>query len=75
MYVNDIQNGICDGNGTASILKETSATAFVDGNNALGPTVGNFCMQLALRKAKESGVGWVVAKGVTFSEFTNLIKF
>jgi hypothetical protein len=68
MYVNDVKKGICDGKGEATLLKETAATAFVDGNNALGPTVANFCMKLAIKKAKEVGVGWVVAKGpfITF---------
>jgi LDH2 family malate/lactate/ureidoglycolate dehydrogenase len=45
-------------------LKETAATAYVDGQNGLGPVVGNYCMDLAIKKAKGSGVGWVVAKGV-----------
>ena len=45
------------------ILKESAATAWVDGQNGIGPVVGNFCMDLAIKKAKECGVGWVVAKG------------
>lgn len=44
-------------------MQERGATAWVDGNNLLGPVVGNFCMDLAIKKAKEVGVGWVVAKG------------
>jgi LDH2 family malate/lactate/ureidoglycolate dehydrogenase len=54
---------MCDSKANPTILKETAATAFVDGNNGLGPVVGNFCMGLAIQKCKESGVGWVVAKG------------
>ncbi|KAJ7358807.1 hypothetical protein OS493_021594 [Desmophyllum pertusum] len=27
--------------------------------------VGNFCMELAIKKAKEHGIGWVVCKGST----------
>jgi len=34
----------------------------VDGGNLLGPVVGNFCMSLAIKKAKDAGIGWVVAK-------------
>lgn len=49
--------------GIPKILKEHAASAWVDGNNLLGPVVGNFCMDLAIKKAKETGVGWVVAKG------------
>uniref|UniRef100_A0A8C6SIR4 Malate dehydrogenase n=1 Tax=Neogobius melanostomus TaxID=47308 RepID=A0A8C6SIR4_9GOBI len=52
MYVKDIKSGIC-----------SAATALVDGQNLLGPVVGNFCMNLALKKAKEVGIGWVVARG------------
>jgi LDH2 family malate/lactate/ureidoglycolate dehydrogenase len=63
MYVNDIRSGICDGSQTPEIVKQTAATAYVDGRNGLGPVVGNFSMGLAVQKAKESGVGWVVAKG------------
>lgn len=63
MYVNDIKSGICNPRGEPSIIKETVATAYVNGNNLLGPVVGNFCMKLAMKKAKEVGIGWVVAKG------------
>lgn len=63
MYIKDIQQGTSKKDGIPKILKETSATAWVDGNALLGPVVGKFCMELAIKKAKESGVGWVVAKG------------
>ncbi|KAH9422782.1 hypothetical protein DERP_008045 [Dermatophagoides pteronyssinus] len=63
LYIKDIQQGTCKKDGIPKILKETSATAWVDGNALLGPVVGKFCMELAIKKAKESGVGWVVAKG------------
>ena len=46
------------------IVKDSAATSFVDGRNVLGPVVGNFCMDIAIKKAKEAGVGWVVAKGM-----------
>lgn len=63
MYVNDLRQGIADGHITPEILKESPATAHVDGRNGLGPVVGKFCIDLAIKKAKEVGVGWVVAKG------------
>ncbi|KAL3995584.1 Malate/L-lactate dehydrogenase family protein [Acanthocheilonema viteae] len=63
MYVRDIQKGVCMKDGIPKILKEHAATAWVDGNNLLGPVVGNFCMDIAIKKAKQAGVGWVVAKG------------
>lgn len=63
MYVKDIQHGTTCATATPKLLKESPATAWVDGNNAFGAVVGNFCMRLAIEKAKAVGVGWVVAKG------------
>jgi LDH2 family malate/lactate/ureidoglycolate dehydrogenase len=63
MYVNDIQSGITVCDLEPVVLKQTAATAYVDGQNLLGPVVGNFCTDIAIKKAKEAGVGWVVAKG------------
>uniref|UniRef100_A0A914RQI8 Malate dehydrogenase n=1 Tax=Parascaris equorum TaxID=6256 RepID=A0A914RQI8_PAREQ len=63
MYIRDVKENVCKRDGEPVILKERSASAWVDGNNLLGPVVGNFCMDLAIKKAKNAGVGWVVAKG------------
>jgi len=62
MYVRDVQAGSVNKDDEPFILKESGATAYVDGNNLLGPVVGNFCMALAIKKAKEIGIGMVVAK-------------
>lgn len=45
------------------IVKQTAATALVDGHNLLGPVVGKFAMDLAIQKAKEAGIGWVSVRG------------
>ncbi|ROT81023.1 hypothetical protein C7M84_000228 [Penaeus vannamei] len=63
MYVNDMVKKVCAGDATPVIIKESVSTALVDGKNGLGPVVGNFCMDLAIQKAKQTGVGWVCAKG------------
>lgn len=63
MYINDLLKNSTDGYAVPKILKETPATAWVDGLNGLGAVVGNFCMDLAIQKAKQVGVGWVCAKG------------
>ena len=52
---------------------------FNDNINAFvaGPVVGKFCMDLAIEKAKNVGIGWVVAKGTFvyfFFKFKILIK-
>ena len=63
MYVRDIKTGITASDGEPEVLKESAATAHVNGHNLLGPVVGNFCMDMAISKARSAGVGWVVAKG------------
>lgn len=62
MYLNDLAINSTNGSAVPEIIKETPATAWVDGNNGLGAVVGNYCMDLAIKKAKTIGVGWVCAK-------------
>lgn len=63
MYIHDLLLKSTDGAAEPKIIKETPATAWVDGCNGLGAVVGRFCMDLAIKKAKTVGVGWVCAKG------------
>ena len=63
MYVNDLKSETTMSDKEPTIICEKSATAYIDGENLLGPVVGNFAMQLAIQKAKEAGVGMVTAKG------------
>ena len=37
MYVKELQTGLCDGKAVPVIVKETPATAYVNGNNGIGP--------------------------------------
>ncbi|KAL0820209.1 hypothetical protein ABMA28_006132 [Loxostege sticticalis] len=62
-YINDIKNGATNPTAKPVVLKEAAATAWVDGADALGATVGHYCMDVAIKKAKESGIGFVSAKG------------
>ncbi|PVD29463.1 hypothetical protein C0Q70_08714 [Pomacea canaliculata] len=63
MYVRDIQTGMTAHDKEPTIVKETAATALVEGNNVLGPVVGKYCTDLAIKKAKEAGIGFVTARG------------
>ncbi|XP_038663966.1 uncharacterized oxidoreductase YjmC-like [Scyliorhinus canicula] len=63
VYLKDMKSGICAKDGEPVVEKSTVATALVNGNNLMGPVVGNFCMDLAIQKAKEVGIGWVSAYG------------
>ncbi|XP_060586160.1 uncharacterized protein LOC132741910 [Ruditapes philippinarum] len=67
-YLSDVTNRFVATKGTPRIVKQTQATALVDGDNLLGPVVGNYCMDLAIEKAKQSGIGWVSVSG-TFDLF------
>lgn len=62
MYVKDVLSGatVCDTEPV--IVKETPSTALVDGNNLLGSIVATYSMNLAIKKAKETGIGIVAAK-------------
>ncbi|XP_068620221.1 uncharacterized oxidoreductase YjmC-like [Battus philenor] len=62
-YVNDILSGACLPNNQPKVLKESPSTAWVDANNVLGATSSHFAMDIAVNKAKETGVGWVSVKG------------
>ena len=66
LYVDELINKTCSARGEPVILKESAATAWVDGNNQLGAVVGIFCMELAIKKAKEVGIGFVNVKGKAF---------
>ncbi|ELR22724.1 malate/Llactate dehydrogenase subfamily protein [Acanthamoeba castellanii str. Neff] len=63
MYVGEIKKGEVEPQIRPQIVNETPAIACVDGRNGLGMVVGRYCMELAIKKAKELGIGWVVARG------------
>ncbi|XP_041674908.1 uncharacterized oxidoreductase YjmC [Drosophila eugracilis] len=58
----DLLNRTVVGNAKPEIVSEKKAMGLVDGHNAPGPVVANFCMDLALQKAREVGIGWVSAR-------------
>ncbi|XP_041472820.1 uncharacterized oxidoreductase YjmC-like [Lytechinus variegatus] len=63
VYLGNVERGVTAKDGEPVIIKEMAGTAWVDGKNLLGPIVGQFCVDLAIEKAKQAGIGWVVAKG------------
>ncbi|CAL8099689.1 unnamed protein product [Calicophoron daubneyi] len=63
MYVMDVEKKVCDVHKKPVVVKETCSTALINGNNLLGPTVGIFSMQTAIKKAKETGVSWIATYG------------
>ena len=65
IYCDRVDQGILKPIAPITIVKETQASALVDGNLGLGLYVGPFCMDLAMKKAKECGVGVVIAQRST----------
>nr|CAH7732721.1 unnamed protein product [Callosobruchus chinensis] len=60
-YIKDLKQGSADGSATPVVVQESTSAVVVDGRNAMGAIVGNFCMDIALKKAKETGIAIVVA--------------
>lgn len=47
------------------VVRDMKATAVVDGHHGMGMVIGQRCMQMAIDKAKEHGLGMVVARNST----------
>lgn len=47
------------------VLSDRKATAVVDGHHGMGMVIARRCMQMAIDKAKEYGIGMVVARNST----------
>ncbi len=58
-YYTDLKNGWTRPEDESRILKETKATALIDGERSLGQVVGHKGMKLAIRKAMDTAVGIV----------------
>lgn len=58
-YYGDLKNGWTKPTDQSRIMKETRATALIDGGQSLGQVVGHRGMELAIKKARETAVGIV----------------
>jgi len=65
IYCDRLAQGILKASAPMTVVKESDATALVDGNLGLGLNVGPHCMRLAIEKAKKHGIGCVVAQNST----------
>ena len=65
IYCDRIEAGILQPKTELKVLRESSTTALVDGGLGIGLYVGPKCMELAIAKAKQHGVGFVVAQNST----------
>jgi L-2-hydroxycarboxylate dehydrogenase (NAD+) len=61
-YVRLWDAGRANTNPTIRIVHETPSTGVVDGDSGLGLVVAPFAMDLAIRKAKNAGSGWIAVR-------------
>jgi L-2-hydroxycarboxylate dehydrogenase (NAD+) len=61
-YVNGIRNGVMTPRMTLRTVTETSATAAIDAENALGQPAAKRAMEIAIQKAAQTGVGFVTVR-------------
>ncbi len=61
-YHKSIEKGMIKVGAKPEIVFETGVSAVVDGHDGMGQVIGRMCMEMAIEKAKASGVGIVVAR-------------
>lgn len=65
IYYDRIKAGIQNVVTEFEVVRDCKATAVVDGHNGMGHVIGKRCMQMAIDKAREHGLGMVVARNST----------
>lgn len=64
-YQERVSKGWINPDAPFEVLKESPALALVDAHNGLGSVVGRKAMLLAVKKAKDCGIGTVIVRGST----------
>ena len=62
MYHERIKNGLQLSSTKWTVVKDSQATAVIDGGNGMGMVVGYHAMKLAIQKAREYGLGAVAVR-------------
>jgi LDH2 family malate/lactate/ureidoglycolate dehydrogenase len=65
IYIDRIVAGIQNPVTNFEIIRETPATAVIDGHDGMGQVIGYRCMQMAINKAGQYGMGMVAARNST----------
>jgi L-2-hydroxycarboxylate dehydrogenase (NAD+) len=58
-YVKWLTEGSMTARPNIRVVSESSSTALIDGDRGMGMVIGHRAMEMAIRKAKESGIGMV----------------
>ncbi|GAE25968.1 (R)-2-hydroxyacid dehydrogenase [Halalkalibacter wakoensis JCM 9140] len=62
IYLERIERGMINPNATVTITSDSDSAVLVDGNNNFGSVVGTKALEIALEKAKRSGVALIGVK-------------
>lgn len=57
-----IKKGLIDIHAVPEVVFETPISAIIDGHDGMGQLIGHSAMELAIKKAKTSGIGIVSAR-------------
>nr|WP_285874474.1 Ldh family oxidoreductase [Halalkalibacter oceani] len=72
IYIERIKKGGIKKNVTPSIERETPVSALVNGHGGIGPYVGDWALEIAIEKAKTTGIG---AVGVYHSNHNGMMAY
>lgn len=61
-YYDRIKNGTLNPKAKLEVVKESPTTAVIDGHDGLGHPIAKYSMELAIKKAKELGMGMTVVR-------------
>ncbi|MGI6368793.1 MAG: Ldh family oxidoreductase [Anaerolineae bacterium] len=64
-YLANIRRGGMNPHARIRVERETPAIALVEADCAFGPVVTTYAMNLAIEKARQIGIGWVVIRNTT----------
>ncbi len=65
IYIDRLEAGIQDPVTHFEVIRDSLATAVIDGHNGMGQVVGFYSMGMAIEKAKRYGIGMVAARHST----------
>lgn len=65
IYYDRVKAGILNTTTEFEVVRETGTTAVVDGHNGMGHVIAKRCMQMAIDKAAENGMGMTVTRNST----------
>ncbi|MFC1941861.1 Ldh family oxidoreductase [Chloroflexota bacterium] len=64
-YQQEVENGYMNLKPNIQVQMETPATLVVEADLAFGPVVTIFAMELAIKKAREVGIGWALIRNTS----------